>query len=68
VEDLKTLNVLEGTEQYVAEISNRFEVLHSEVDTFNNIALETNRENISFHPSVCYYNLKKRKAWFDEGH
>jgi hypothetical protein len=54
-------------EQYSVEISNRFaalENLDTEVDIKR--AWETVRE-ISTRESLGYYELKKHKAWFEEG-
>jgi hypothetical protein len=66
----KKLKEVEGKEQYRVEISNMFvalENLDTEVDV--NKALETIRERIkiSAKESLGYYELKKQKAWFDEG-
>ncbi|PNF26444.1 hypothetical protein B7P43_G16449, partial [Cryptotermes secundus] len=68
--NLKKINEVEGKEQYCVEISNRFaamENLETEVDV--NKAWETVRENIkmSAKESLCYYEPKKHKPWFDEG-
>jgi hypothetical protein len=68
--NLKILNEVEGKEQYRVEISNRFaamENLGTEVNI--NITWETIRENIkiSAKENLGYYQLKKRKPWFDEG-
>jgi phosphomevalonate kinase len=66
----KELNELEGKEQFVVEVSNRFaglEDLDAEVEI--NSAWETIRENIkiSAKESVGYFKLKKHKQWFNEG-
>jgi hypothetical protein len=67
---LKKLNEVEGKEQYHVEISNRFGALEN-LDTKEDInrAWVTTRENIkiSAKESLGYYELKKRKPWFDEG-
>jgi hypothetical protein len=67
---LKKLNEGESKEQYYVENSNRFtafENLDAKMDI--NRAWETIRENITFLAtgSLGYYELKKRKPWFDEG-
>jgi hypothetical protein len=65
--NLKKLNEVEGKEQYRVEISNRFAALKSldaEMDISG--AWETISESIS-KESLGYYELKKRKPWFDEG-
>jgi hypothetical protein len=67
--NLNKLNNIEGKEQYLVEISNRFatlEILDTEVDT--NRAWETIRETVtmSAKESLCYYGLKKHKLWFDD--
>jgi hypothetical protein len=64
----KKLDEVEGKEQCWVEISNRFaglENLDEDVDI--NRAWETNRGNIkiSAKASLCYYELKKHKPWFD---
>jgi hypothetical protein len=66
----KELNKVEGKEQYRVEISNRFtssENFDEQVD--NNRAWETIRDSIKIlaKESSGYYELKKRKPWFDEG-
>jgi hypothetical protein len=68
--NLKKLNEVEGKEKYHVEVSNRFAALE-ELDTgtvINSIS-ETIRENIKMlaKESLGYYELKKHKAWFDEG-
>jgi hypothetical protein len=68
--NLKILNEVEGKEQYLVEISNRFAVLENldtEVDT--NRAWETIRENIKISAKVSldYYELKKHKSCFNKG-
>jgi hypothetical protein len=67
--NLKKLNDKEGKEQYRVEISNRFATLEN-LDTEVNInrAWETIRENIKVlaKESLGYYELRKRKTWFDE--
>jgi hypothetical protein len=67
---LKKLIEVECKEQYLVEISNRFralENLNADVDIKR--AWEAIRENItiSTKKSLGYYELKKRKPWFDEG-
>jgi hypothetical protein len=67
----KKLNEVHGKEQYHVEISKRFAALENidtEVDI--NRAWKTIRENIkiSAKESVGYYEFKKHKPWFDEGH
>jgi hypothetical protein len=69
--NLKKLNETEGKEQYLVEISNRFATLeNSDDDADVNTAWETTRENvkISAIESPGYYELKKHKPWFNEGH
>jgi hypothetical protein len=68
--NLKTLNEVEGKEQYHVEVSNRFaalEDLDTEVEI--NSAWEMIRENIniSAKQNLSYFELKKHKPWFDEG-
>jgi hypothetical protein len=68
--NLKKLSDVEGKEQFRVKVSNRFaalEDLNTEVEI--NSAWETIRENIkiSAKDSLGYYDLKKHKAWFDEG-
>jgi hypothetical protein len=68
--NLKKLNEVEGKEQYLIEVSNRFtdlEDLDAEVEL--NSARETIRENIkiSAKESLGYFELKKHKEWFDVG-
>jgi hypothetical protein len=68
--NLKKLNDVEGKVQFHVEVSNRFvasEDLDAEVEI--NSAWETIRENITFSAkeSLGYFELKKRKLWFDEG-
>jgi hypothetical protein len=67
--NLKELNETESKEQYRVEISNRFaalENLDDEVDI--NTAWESIRENIKISAKqILVYELKKNKAWFDEG-
>jgi hypothetical protein len=67
---LKKLNNVEGKEQFRVEVSSRFaalEDLDAEVEI--NSAWEMIRENIkiSAKESLCYFELKKHKPWFDEG-
>jgi hypothetical protein len=67
--NLKKLNEAKGKEQYCVEISNRLaamENIDTEVDI--NRAWETITENIkmSAKASLGYYELKKRKPWFNE--
>jgi hypothetical protein len=67
---LKKLNELEDKEQYRVEILNRFAALEN-LDTDVDIkrARETIGENIqiSAKHSLCYYELKDHKIWFDKG-
>jgi hypothetical protein len=68
--NLKTLNNVEGKEQFHVEVSNRFaalEVLGTQVEI--NSAWETIRDNIkiSAKESLGYFKLKKHKPWFDKG-
>jgi hypothetical protein len=67
--NLKKLNDVEGKEQFRV-VSNRFAALE-DLDTVVEInsAWETIRENIkiSAKGSLCYFELKKHKPWFDEG-
>jgi uncharacterized metal-binding protein YceD (DUF177 family) len=67
--NLKKKIEVEGTEQFCAEVSNRFaalEDLDAEVEI--NSAWETIRENIkiSARESLSYDELKKHKPWFKE--
>jgi hypothetical protein len=67
---LKKLNEVEDREQYRVEISNRFTALGNLDDDMNvNRAWEAIRENIkiSTKESLGYYEVKKRKPWFDKG-
>jgi hypothetical protein len=68
--NLKKLNDVEGKEQFLVEISNRFaalEDLDAEVEI--NSAWETIRENIkiSAKESLGYYELRRHKPRFEEG-
>jgi hypothetical protein len=66
----KELNHIEGKEQFRVEVSNRFAVLEDlDTEMEINSAWETIRENIeiSAKESLCYFELKKHKPWFDEG-
>jgi hypothetical protein len=68
--NFKKLNEVESKEQYHVEVSNRFaalEDLYTEVEIYS--AWKTIRENIniSVKKSLGYYELRKRKPWFDEG-
>jgi hypothetical protein len=68
--NLKKLNDVEGKEQFLVEISNRFAALKdldSEVEINN--AWEMIRENIkiSAKESLGYFELKKHEPWIDEG-
>jgi hypothetical protein len=68
--NLKKLNDVEGKEQFRVEVSNRFsglEDLDAEVEI--NSAWEMIRENIKISARECLgcFELKKHKAWFDEG-
>jgi hypothetical protein len=67
--NLKKLNDVEGKEQFLVEVSNRFaalEDLDAEVDI--NSAWEMIRENIKIvaKQSLGYFEFKKHKPWFDE--
>jgi hypothetical protein len=67
--NLKKLNEVEGKQQFHVEVSNRFaalEDLDAEVEI--NSAWETIKENIqiSAKESLCYFEMKKHKPWFDE--
>jgi hypothetical protein len=61
--NLKTLNDVEGKEQFCVEVSNRFAALEE-----INVAWETIRDNItiSAKESLGYFELKKHKPWFDK--
>jgi hypothetical protein len=61
--NLKKLNEVEGK-----EVSNRSAALE-DLDLEINSAKETIRENIniSIKESLGYFELKKRKPWFEEG-
>jgi hypothetical protein len=66
---LKKLNEVEGKEQYLVEVSNRFaalEDLDAEVEI--NSAWEMIRENITISTkgSLGYCELKKHRPWIDE--
>jgi hypothetical protein len=66
--DLKKLDV-EVKEKYQVEISNRFAVLESLVESFGiNNAWEIIRENIktSAKDILGYHRLKHNKPWFDD--
>jgi hypothetical protein len=67
--NLKKLSRVESKEQNRVEISNRFAALEN-LDTEGHVtkAWETIRENIriSAKDSLCYYEPKKNKSWFDE--
>jgi hypothetical protein len=66
--NLKKLNEAEGTGQHHVEISNRFTALENLYDMVNiNTAWETIKQiiKISAKESLGYYELKKRKRWFD---
>jgi hypothetical protein len=68
--NLKKLNDVEGKEQFLVQVSNRFAALE-DLDTHVEInsAWETIRENItiSAKESLGYFELKKHKPWFGEG-
>jgi hypothetical protein len=67
---LKKLNDVEGKEQFCVEVSNRFAALKDmEAEVEINSACEMIRENIkiSAKESLCYFELKKHKPWFNEG-
>jgi hypothetical protein len=68
--NLKTLNEVRGKEHLRVQVSNRFAALQDldagvEIDS----AWETIREKIKIlaKESLGYFELKKRKPWFDEG-
>jgi hypothetical protein len=66
---LKKSNEVED-EQYQVETSNRFTALQNLDDDVDiNRAWESIGGNIkiSAKESLCYYELKKHKPWFDEG-
>jgi hypothetical protein len=68
--NLKKLNKVEGREQSLIEISNRFAALENlDAEVNINRAWETIRENtkISAKESLGNYELKKHKPWSDEG-
>jgi hypothetical protein len=68
--NLKKLNKVEGKEQYLVEISNRFAALeNSDAEADINRTWGTIRENIkiSAKEGQRYYELKKHKPWFHEG-
>jgi hypothetical protein len=69
--NLKKLNEVEGKDKFRIVVSNRFaalEDLDAEVEI--NVIWEMIREHtkISDKESLGYYELKKRKPWFDEGY
>jgi hypothetical protein len=67
---LKKLDVVEGKERYLVEISNRFttlENLDNDVDIKRAWANIIENVKTSAQESPGYYELKKRKPWFDEG-
>jgi hypothetical protein len=69
--NIKKLYKVEGKVQYQVKTSNAFaafENLDEGVDISK--ALETIKDNtsISSGESLCYYELKKHKPWFDEGY
>jgi hypothetical protein len=67
---LKKLNEVEVKEQYIVKISDRFTALGNLDDDVDvNKTWEAIRENIkiSTKESLCYYELKKHKPWFDKG-
>jgi hypothetical protein len=68
--NLKTLNDVEGKEQFCVEGSNRFSALEDlDTEVEINSAWETIRENIkmSAKESLGSLELKKHKPWFDKG-
>jgi hypothetical protein len=68
--NLKKLNEVESKEMYCVEVSNMFAALEDwDAEVEINSAWEMIRENakISAKESICYYELKKHKPWFDEG-
>jgi hypothetical protein len=67
---LKKLNEVEGKEQFHVEVSNRFaalEDLDKEVEINSPLAMIRENIKISAKESLGYFELKKRKPWFDEG-
>jgi hypothetical protein len=67
--NLKKLNEIEGKEQYLVEISNKFTALENlDTEVGVNKAWGTIRENIKIlaKDSLSYYELKKHKLWFNE--
>jgi hypothetical protein len=68
--NLKKLNDVEGKEQYLVEVSNRFAVLEDlDTEVEINSAWETIRGNIkiSAKESLNYFEMKMHKPWFNEG-
>jgi hypothetical protein len=68
--NLKKLNEVEGKEQFRVEVSNRFTALEDwDAETKINSAWGTIRANIKTAAieSLCYFELKNHKPWFDEG-
>jgi hypothetical protein len=66
----KTLNDVEGKEQFRIEVSNRFAALEDlDAEVKINSAWEMIREaiKISAKESLGYFGLKKHKPCFDEG-
>jgi hypothetical protein len=67
--NLKKLNEVEDKEQYQVEISRRFAALENlDDDADINRTSETITENIkiSAKKSLCYYELKKHRPWFED--
>jgi hypothetical protein len=71
--NLKKLNEVEGKEQFHIKISNRLAALENldllDAEVYINRAWETIRKNIklSAKEGLGYFELKKRKLWFEEG-
>jgi hypothetical protein len=66
----KKFNDVEGKEQFRVGVSNWFAALESlDAGVEINSAWEMIRENIkiSAKDSLCYFELKKHRLWFDEG-
>jgi hypothetical protein len=68
--NLKTLNEVEGKEQYRVEVSNRLAALENlDAEVEINRSWEIIRDNIKIasKESLGYYELKKHKPCLDEG-
>jgi hypothetical protein len=68
--NLEKLKEVEGKEQNHVEISTTFAALESlDAEVNINRAWKNIRGSIkiSAKENLCYYKLKKHKAWFDEG-